>query len=472
MKTISNLLFVLLASLLVHSCTDDKSMSEFDEQALPKIYMSGWPSAITATVGDVLSYSPLVSPSEGASYAWTIDDEVISTERELAYTLPTEGTFTLKFEVNRFNVSTFRKASLKVNKAIIPEPPFEPEAFTPKSYVTKAIGFFDVEMGDPTTIAWDNITHLVLSSALVQADGTVQYPFGGAEKEVRDIVNRAHSNGVYVMLQVAGEHDPIQGKNVYNSFNFYNVAIDNTRNDRFIENLYAYVNKNGLDGINVFMDKAIQSSVGYPEADKLVAFYQKMAAAKPAQSLTGHEFYLTMNLINGALTTRGCQDSFVGLDGWDWYYVMVFGIENKSVTSHAPQQQLKDELIYWIETKGHPKEKFVIVISAIAIVYDYSLVGGKDKVTDSNVSQCTDFIKYSELFTMFPELDVANLNNLDKYTMQYDGIRYDGLPWVGTKIGYFNNPGAGGIALWKIDFDTQNPSTSMMHYIKTRLGNP
>lgn len=472
MKTINNILLVLLTSILMHSCTDDKNMSEFNEDYLPKIYMSGWPNAIKGTVGDVISYSPLVSPSDGVTYSWSIDDKIISTERELNYTLTTAGDFTLKFEVKYLDMNTFRKASLKVVEAIIPEPPFVPEPFTPKSYVTKAIGFFDVDMGDPTTIVWDNITHLVLASAVVQPDGTIQYPFERSETRIREIVNTAHTNGVYVMLQVAGEHKAIQGKNIYGSFNFYNVAVNNTQNEKLIEDIYNYVNKNGLDGINVYMDKATQSNVGYPEADKLVEFYKKLAAAKPVQSLTGQDFYLTMNLITGTLTTKGCQDHFVGLDGWDWYYVMVFGIENKNVGSHAPQQQLKDELAYWIENKGHPAEKFIITISAIAITYDYSLVGGKGNVTDDNISQCINFIKYSELFNMFPELDVANMNNLDTYTTEYDGIRYDGLPWVNTKLGYIKNPGGGGFALWKIDFDTQEPKTSMMHFIKEKLGNP
>lgn len=466
MKTIIRFLFVLLSALLIQSCSDDHDESEIKTI---KVDLE-LPYSIVVSVGDIISYSPVASSSEKINYAWYLDDEIISTDCELNYTLTKAGIFTLRFEAKSVDAKSYREAVLRVNEIVSPIPPF-----TPKEYATKAIGFFDVDMGDPSTICWGNITHLVLSSAIVQADGTIKYPFEESTEKMKSIVDEAHSNGVYVMLQIAGEHNAIQGNCKFGSTNFYDVAIDDTKKTAFIEKLYNYVNTNGLDGINIYMDKKGTSTTGYPEKNKLVDFYQKMAEAKPERSLAQQEFYLTMNLHAGTFTTKKHQDDFVTVKGYDWYYLWVFGIPTTSAGMHADPEQIKAELTYWRDTQGLNLNKFIITCSSVVALYDFSLVGGKENVTDDNLSKCTTFAKYSELFSMFPDLapkDIAGKSSLKKDG--YDAIRYDGLPWIETKVNIKLTKGfdVGGFALWKIDFDSQSSETSIMSHIKKMLKNP
>lgn len=463
MKTIAKFLFVLLSTLMIQSCSDDHD----DSGSFSFTVDFDLPTSIVKSVGDILSYSPVVSPSENITYAWYLDNEMISTDCGLNYTLTKTGIFTLRFEAKSSDTMAYRESILTVNKVA--------NSFTPKEYVTKAIGFFDMDMGDPSTINWGDITHLVLSSAIIQADGSIKYPFEGSVEKVKNIVDEAHSNGVYVMLQIAGEHNAIQGNCKFGSTNFYNVAIDDTRKNAFIEELYNYVHTNGLDGINIYMDKKGSNTTGYPDKDKLVDFYRKMAEAKPEKSIAEHEFYLTMNLHAGSFTTKGHQDDFVALEGYDWYYLWVFGIPTTSAGMHADPEQIKKELTYWRDTKGKSLDKFVITCSSIVALYDFSKVGGKENVTDDNLSKCTTFIKYSALFSMFPELtpkEIAGKNKLDKEG--YDAVRYDGLPWIETKVNikFVHGFDVGGFALWKIDFDSQDPETSVMNYIRKMLNNP
>lgn len=471
MKTINYILFILVAAWLSSCTDDDKSVTTYDENFLPKIYTDGWSANVTVTQGDELNYSNLeVSPNdENTTFSWYINDKVISTERVLNYIVTEEeGSYTLKFEVKRFKKSTFRKATLKVKATVTPEPPFIPNAFTPKAFLTKAIGFYDInEDSNPSEIIWDNITHIVLTSAIVEEYGIVTYPC--SEKKMREIVNAAHDNGVYVMLQVAGLHENIQGKNKYGATTFRDLAGNGERNDAFIEELYNYADNNALDGINIYMDKATSSTEGYKDKAELVTFFQKLIAAKPTQSRTELEFYLTMNLITyGALTSKGHLDDFVTIKGWDWFYTMDFGIiETINPNSHAPQVTLQDDLTYW-QSKGINKEKLMITVSAIASLYD------ANSYETPTINNCISFIKYSELFSMFPGVDIAQKNNLDTEAkaLGYTGCRYDGLPWINTKIGYISKYGAGGVALWKMNFDTTNPETSMMSFIRKTLKNP
>ena len=68
---------------------------------------------------------------------------------------------------------------------------------------------------------------------------------------------------------------------------------------------------------------------------------------------------------------------------------------------------------------------------------------------------------------------MANITSTNNYPNvgDYQWIRYDGFPWIGTKAGYLQSPGAGAMALWKVDFDAAADDASMMNRIKTLLGN-
>lgn len=105
MKTINYILFILAAAWLSSCTDDDKSITTYDENFLPKIYTDGWSANVTVTQGDELNYSNLeVSPNdEHTTFSWYINDKIISTERVLNYIVTeAEGSYTLKFEVKRF----------------------------------------------------------------------------------------------------------------------------------------------------------------------------------------------------------------------------------------------------------------------------------------------------------------------------------------------------------------------------------
>ena len=470
-----NLIFLTLAAA-VAACSPEfhpagEGTGVGDESTLsPVIYMDGWASTRSGVVGDTLRLSPLVSPAEGCGFTWTWGEAVISRERSLAYELEEEGEFTLTFEVDYQGARTHRTSLLTVRPKPVEEPPFEPDPFVPKSYKKKAVAFFDTETGDTTRIAWDWITHLVLTAATFQSDGSVDYPYGGDTKALRSLVNTAHHHGVYVMLQYAGLHNTIQGKHVWNSMNFYNRAVDPVQGPALAAAMVSHAQENALDGISIFMDKAVSSSVGYPEEGQLVSFYQTLHGLRPETSQTGNGFFFSFCTITGALVNAGKLDAFASLEGWDWIYTMVFGLEMTYNTALAPQDVVKSELQHWIGL-DIDKDKLVVTIPAIVGCFDASPLGGAS-VTDSNVAQCYTWIPWYQIFTLVEDT-VANITSKNNYANVggYQWIRYDGFPWIGTKAGYLNSPGAGGMALWKLNFDAQEQEASMMYQIHNRLGN-
>lgn len=331
-------------------------------------------------------------------------------------------------------------------------------SFTPKSYNKPVYGFYDASAG-VSSINWSRITHLIVCSATFNTDKSINYPLGGDIDDIRTLVNTAHTNGVSIILQYAGDHNTIQGKHVGGSVKFYNAAIDGGGSADLATSMVTFARVNGFDGINIFMDKTSAGVSAYPDADALESFYTKLHAAKPATSRTGGAFTMSLctisEVIHATLLKNGGLDRFVALSGWDAIITMVFGYEVSSNTAHAPQDILKSELQRWLGL-GVPASKLIVTIPAVLLCYD----GART------------WLPWKDIFDIVTD-DVATITSKNNYTSVggYSWIRYDGFPWIGTKHGYLTTPGAGGMALWKVNFDAAADEASMAYEIGNLCGN-
>lgn len=331
-------------------------------------------------------------------------------------------------------------------------------SFTPKSYNKPVYGFYDASAG-VSSVNWSRITHLIVCSATFNNDGSINYPLGGNTDEIRTLVNTAHANGVAIILQYAGDHNTIQGKHVGGSVKFYNAAITGGGNADLAATMVTFARVNGFDGINIFMDKTSAGVSEYPDAASLESFYTKLHAAKPATSRTGGAFTMSLctisQVVHSTLLTNGGLDQFVSLSGWDAIITMVFGYEVSSNTSHAPQDILKSELQRWLGL-GIPASKLIVTIPAVLLCYD----GNRT------------WLPWKDIFDIVSD-EIDTITGKNNYTGVggYNWIRYDGFPWIGTKYGYLTSPGAGGMALWKVNFDAEADNASMAYKIKTLCEN-
>ena len=108
-------LIVSTICILTGCSTNEESQVVFGKNELPKIYMVSWQTNQSVLIGKAIVFSPSVSPSDGATYKWTLDGVVISTEKNLNYIVTNApGSYNFRFDVERNGQTTYRTAIIKV----------------------------------------------------------------------------------------------------------------------------------------------------------------------------------------------------------------------------------------------------------------------------------------------------------------------------------------------------------------------
>lgn len=456
MKTLKYILYIILPIFLLQGCEDhDKNQSFFADDELPRIFMETWSGTQPVELGGTVKWVPEVSPSDGASYEWTLDGEVITTEKDFEYTANELGEYDLKFEVTRNGVTNSRSAKLLVTKT-----------FVPKKYNKKSIAYIDAYEGDVDNIMWDDITHIVISSALVKEefdkDGNfirnVDLEFKNSKLNIDNLVALAHNYGVYVLLQLAGTHDALNGAPTWGVYDFYNIATDKAKRDDVINQVLNYVTEKKIDGIDIYFDKAHDGAFASPKLVK--EFYEEFAKVVPEKSEIGQDFLLTASVVVG--WTRTSNIDLATIDRYDWVSILAFAQEDLTPTPHSSTWSCTDNAEFWTGA-GLPAEKVIIGCPAFSLKYD--LKG--ETPTWENLYLFTSYIPYKDLLQTYP--DAYNSNSLNVA----DGIYYDGFSAIEEKAEIVKSEQRkyGGMALWKINFDSTDPNKSLLKKMNSALGN-
>jgi len=445
MTKIKNILFAIMALFILQGCTDDSANNPvFADDEMPVIFGT-WQSTIAVQYGDTIVFDLQISPSEGASYKWMFDGEIISTEKKLAYkVIESTGEHTLYFEVDRDGIKNSRTATVLVTKP-----------FTAKTYNKKSIAYISVN-GSVSDIQWDNITHLVVTSAQIKADGTPDFTLGGTTLNISTLISTAHNYGVYVLLEYSGILSSyVNGAPEYASYNFYNTAINSSTRSTLISSMLNFALENKFDGINIYMDKAADGVFANPE--ELKVFYEELAAAVPELSSVG-KFHLTMSVYGG--WTRASLSGVVNIERYDWINVLAFGAEDLTPTAHSALWYAASETQSWVDL-GVAPEKIVLVAPAFGLRY----FGDTSGYTWGNLWEYTEYIGYRTLCNTYPDAPNTNKIEVD------NGIYYDGLADVQTKAELVISKNFAGMALWSIENDSKENGKSLIVKINSSLGN-
>lgn len=439
--------YILISTLILafFSCEEDVTNPEFAEDAIPAIHVD-WQSQMALDYGDTIKYAPQVSPSDGAVYEWLLNDEVISNERELVYKVEQEGELTLKFRVTRNGVENSRTGTLIVVK------PFEP-----KEYNKKMVGFITTN-GSPEDVQWDEITHLVVSSATVQSpDMPVDTTFADAEFDIGTLVSTAHNYGVYVLLDVTGKINYQNAIGSWGELGFYNTVIDEVKRNKLIEDVLLFVENNGFDGINLYLNN---TSLGpsFEDPDAVTAFFNQFAESLPQEGPNG-EFFFTASVPGG--WTASALSMVAAIDRFDWYHVMAIGGYDLTPVHHASMWSFTSQADAWIN-HGASAEELVMVFPAFGV--HYAFPEGVD-ITWGNVDLYVTWPGFREILTIDPDAETKNVVDQD------DGIFYDGHNEVGAKAQYILDNGLGGLAVWSLENDSKDPGKSLSVKAKMSLGN-
>ncbi|NDV78719.1 glycosyl hydrolase family 18 protein [Dysgonomonas sp. 511] len=462
MKTLKYILFVILPLFAFISCeNDDGDNPGFADDEVPRIYMD-WQQYLTRNVGDVITLSPMVSPSDGATYKWTLDGEVISTEKDFSYTITQKMVGLLKFEVTRKEASNSREGYILV-----------PNDFAPKAYNKKSVAFLtgNGSIGD---VDWDNITHLIVSSAVVEEDGSLNMSnINGLNLSV--LTTYAHHHGVSVLLEVSGIlNSYLNAAPVYQSYTFYDNAVG-SKYKSLADNIVEQVKAHNLDGINVYMDKANTANGLFAESAKLRDFYlylaNEMKSGKNVLNEVEHDYIMTMSVVAG--WTRGSLYTVAGLTEYDWINVLAFAIEDLDAVPHSSQWAAENEIAQWMTTWIGPIPANRLVLGVPTFGVHFS--GKPADYTWGNWGSFNTYVSYKAICSKYPDAPAKNGiiikdNDGDK-SKEVDKIYYDGPPAIRAKAAFALTKDLAGMALWSIENDSKDPAASLIKQMNTSLGN-
>ncbi|WP_165823926.1 glycosyl hydrolase family 18 protein [Pseudochryseolinea flava] len=442
------LLLTMVASIIA-GCVDEAENPTFANDEVPRIF--DWPTTnmFTMDVTDTLRLDFTVSPADGADFKWILDDEVVGTEKSFQKKFAEGGAHTLKFVVTRNGVENSRSAALTVIENI----PFEP-----KPYNKRVVAFLS-RNGTLANVDLDHITHLVITSAVVNAasETLVDTTFTGMD--LKNLVKTAHSAGVYVMLQASGTIAQPQGAGLYGDYSFYNAVNDPDMQEEVIATLMKFIADNDLDGLDIYLNN---TSEGALDSTKVGKFYRAILPSLP-EGPNGKFFY-TASVPGG--WTSGQLRPAAKVSRMDWVNIHGFRYEDippNAPTPHSPYWAFTDLAATW-ESFGLPKNKIVGGIPAVG--FHYFLPDDVSGVGWGNLWMYTAYEGYKNILTRDANAHTKNKLDVD------DGIFYDGHPAIQEKAQYVLDQNLGGLMIWTVDNDTQDESKSLVKAAYTALGNP
>ncbi|WP_233261922.1 glycosyl hydrolase family 18 protein [Vitiosangium sp. GDMCC 1.1324] len=283
-----------------------------------------------------------------------------------------------------------------------------------RASATKVVGYFPTWQGDVNAIQYDKLTHINYAFVLPTAQGGLTGLSSG-DTRLRSLVQTAHGRGVKVLIAVGGWMDG-------NDAPFEQMAANASTRTTFINNVVAFVDQAGLDGVDIDWE--------WPEpgtsAQNFGALMRELGTALHARGKL-----LTAAVV--ALNTDGIPSSafsdvdYLNIMAYDWGY------------PHSTYDLAVQSLNYWIG-RGLPKDKAVLGVP----FYGRSQSGA---------------YTYAQLVAMDAQAP---------YKDQVSDIYYNGIATIQAKTRLAVQQG-GGIMIWEISQDTAN-TTSLLLAISQAIG--
>ena len=247
-------------------------------------------------------------------------------------------------------------------------------------------------------IPYDKLTHLNYSFLIPNADGTFN-PINNAWK-LQQIVKDAREHNVRVCISVGGWGWDVQ---------FEELAADPETRSTFVQNLKAFVDEYGLNGVDMDWEYPDQGQ----SSQNFLALVKELRAAMPDKLLTT------------AVVSYG-DDNGLGVPNESFELFDFVNIMTYDGPDHGSMEQFERGLSYWNE-RGLPKEKIVM---------------GAPFYGNPN-------LPYYKIVQADP--DAAQTDSFEYYGTTY---HYNGIPTLQTKTRIAMEK-AGGMMFWALDHDAQ-----------------
>jgi len=264
-------------------------------------------------------------------------------------------------------------------------------------------------------IPYDKLTHINYSFLTPKADGTFN-PINNGWK-LKQIIRDGHAHDVKVSISVGGWGWDAQ---------FEELAADPASRSAFVQNLKAFVDEYGLDGVDMDWEYPDQGQ----SSQNFLALIQELRSAMPEKLLTT------------AVVSYG-DDNGLGVPNESFEVFDFVNIMTYDGPDHGTMEQFERGLSYWSE-RGLPEEK---------IVMGAPFYGDPD-------------MPYFKIVQVDP--NAAQTDTFDYYGITY---HYNGIPTLQTKTRIAMEK-AGGMMFWALDHDAQGELSLVNAIYKTAYPTP
>ena len=413
---IQMILLSFLTVLSASSCNDNKIDMQ---QMLEKVTFEG-PDVIRIQAGESENYKLNVPTDLKATYAWVYNKELISETTEATFHPQSAGSGKLTIVIKNEN---------KEYKVI------ERDVLVAKNKTTKVIGYYPSYRENFTNMQWDKLTHVNLSFAKVNSDGSLN------DTQVRErfqyIAHDAHAKGVYLLLSLGGGG----GEEEQNSFSTALLNPDARKN--IIKNAVQTAKDLSLDGIDVDYEDWgwKETEANRKKSEALADLLQGLRNALTENALLTVSIYV--NALNDGWYTKQMIDLL------DYVTLMTYdktgSWASSEVGPHAPFEYYTSTVEKSISL-GFPKEKIIPGIPFYGRIFP------------NNTPESSYLMTYSAIVDKYP--DAENKNVIEAINLYYDG-----LPMVRQKAQYVKDNHIGGVMIWEITQDSENASKSLLNAI-------
>lgn len=307
--------------------------------------------------------------------------------------------------------------------------PVEAAAAAKKNKNFRVVGYFPSwKPGEVGKVRFDVLTHVIYAFAIPTAQGGLM-PLENPGT-AQELVRRAHQSGKKALLAVGGWS--YNGTPLENTF----VAATSTASKRkaFAGAIMKTVRKYGFDGVDMDWEHPRRDTSSERQYEGLMLLL--------AKKLHRQGKILTSAVLSGATPDGGVYYDAAAhtdkvLKAVDWIHVMAY--DGGDGARHSSVAFAKASAKYWRKTRMLPAKKVVLGVPFYAR---------------------PSWASYGELVNNNPKASKKS-----HITYQGMDVWYNGIPDVKKKTKYALK-NLGGIMVWEVTQDSDNPSKSLQTVIK------
>lgn len=387
---------------------------------------------ITSQVGETISLTAGVDVEGEYSYEWKIANQVISQTETAIIEAEEPGVTTVLLEVTR--VSDKEKMTEEI------------EVFSAKDHDYKIVGYFPEykHTGGNNQVRWDKITHLCYAFLVPSANGDLDGSL--LENKLSGIVSDGHENGVFVLISIGGG----------GTGNFSEAILNEQARENLVQQIIDFVLENKIDGVDVDFEEWDGGVTGASPEDlerreALEMLYQELREALPDDKLL--TVAVSPSWENPYWGYFNCYTKTMH-QYWDFAGIMIYDQtgtwDNSPYGQHASMEHFQLSVDHWLNNMDLPEDKLIAGVP----FYGY-------KFNDESGGRGTG-IAYKDIIEEYPSENVPMKDHVGH-------VFYNGIPTITGKCEYVKVNSLGGIMIWELTQDSENPDESLLEAIKNTL---